>query len=101
MTKLSTGQSLFGAQDYQGALRAFQQALCSDPHDESAGLWLGDTYQALGKRKEAREQFEILARQRSMNVQPYFRLLSLYIAAGDKGAARRVLQQISALPIEP
>jgi TolA-binding protein len=91
--------AMFHAQEYQNAIRAFEQLLSSDmnhSYADNAQYWIGECYYAMGRYQEAIMAFEKVFTfpQSNKNDWAQFKIGQSYFKMGDRERAEQEFQQL-------
>jgi tetratricopeptide (TPR) repeat protein len=97
--EMSLGELEMEREQYEHALRYFQQAVEYDPNHHDIWSKLGNVYHILGNKEESIQAFQHAIEQDPRNVDNYADLGDVYIKADRLAEARAILEQgIQAVP---
>ena len=91
---LESAKKLFGAQEYNDAIRSVKEVIEEQPSNVEAWLLLGDCYSGLGKDKKAIKAYQKVMRINPEHADAFFRLGVTYTRLGQYSNAIEAYKQV-------
>jgi arylsulfatase A-like enzyme/Tfp pilus assembly protein PilF len=90
---MASGEDAFGAGDFETALENFSRIVAMDPGNPQAHVFRARTLRALGRLREARDEYLNVTRLDSTNSTPYFHLGNIAQGQGNLDEALEYYEQ--------